>query len=116
MTPPMLGAQLGCNCTPPGPCGGGGADCANGFACAAIPPSGTCLAIPCGDGSAAYPTCNESCVSGAVCQPFKLGDFTTCLCAVPAPCDTACGGYTCTGGDVCTVDTAPSVTCSCGPP
>jgi len=63
-----------------------------------------------------YPTCGGTCVSGAACQPFKLGEFTTCLCAIPAPCDSACGGYACAGGDVCAVDIDPPASCSCGAP
>jgi hypothetical protein len=114
ITPPSLGAVLGCTCAPPGPCGAGGDDCGNGFACAAVPPMPFCVPIYCSGGD--YPSCGGSCVSGAACQPFKLGEFTTCLCAVPAPCDSACGGYTCAGGDVCTVDIGPPASCGCGAP
>ena len=111
---PVFGSPLGCDCAPPGPCGSGGVDCANGFACTPLNPSAFCAPIECG-GSPEYPVCGGTCVSGAACQPFKFeSGFTTCLCAVPAPCDTACGGYTCGGGDVCIMDT--STNCSCGAP
>lgn len=114
---PIFGGILGCDCAPPGPCGAGGADCANGFACSPMNPMAICTPIECG-GSPTYPTCGGTCVSGAACQPFKLdgSGFTTCLCAIPAPCDAGCGGYTCAGGDVCTVQTEPTVSCACGAP
>jgi hypothetical protein len=113
---PIFGGTLGCDCAPPGPCGQGGADCPNGFACSPLNPSAICSPIECG-GSPAYPTCGGTCVTGAACQPFKLdaSGFTACVCAIPAPCDASCGGYACAGGEVCTVQTSPS-SCSCGAP
>jgi hypothetical protein len=103
---PIFGGGLGCVCAPPGgQCGSGGVDCPNGYACAAIPLStGQCVPITCGG---PYPTCGGECVSGAVCQPLKavVGPdpvLEECLCALPAPCDAACGGYTCASGEVCT--------------
>jgi len=115
---PIFGGYLGCECRSPGPCGFGGADCPNGFACAAMNPRASCTPIDCG-GNPAYPTCGGSCVSGAACQAVKVGPTspsTFCLCAIPAPCDVACGsGYACPSGDVCTVDNS-SLSCSCGAP
>ena len=114
--PPTQGGSLGCTCAAPGPCGQGGLDCGNGFVCFIFPPQPSCSPIPCG-GDHSYPTCGGTCVSGAVCQPFKTDSgFATCLCALPAACDTACGGYTCATGEVCTAQTSPSLSCSCGAP
>lgn len=110
-----LGGQLGCACAPPGPCGGGGAECPNGFACTPVPPTPTCVPISC-FGTAEYPACGGTCVSGATCQPLQIGSFTTCLCAISAPCDAACGGYTCASGEVCEASTEPPFGCSCGLP
>ncbi|HEY2389489.1 MAG TPA: hypothetical protein VGK30_21245 [Candidatus Binatia bacterium] len=113
---PVLGGALGCGCELPGECGQGGADCPSGFACGIIPP-GTylCAPIHCG-GSAVYPTCGGTCVSGAGCQPVKIdaASYTDCVCAVPASCDAGCGGLTCGSGDVCTI--ASDGTCGCGAP
>jgi hypothetical protein len=114
---PIFGGLPSCTCAPPGDCGAGGVDCPNGFGCAVIPPSTIfCAPVPCFGSNVEYPTCGGTCVSGAECQPYKLGEYETCLCAIPAPCDSACGGYTCAGGDVCTTATGPSATCSCEAP
>ncbi len=114
---PAFGGQLGCGCASPGPCGQGGVECPNGFACALIPP-GTylCAPVACG-GNPTYPTCGGMCVSGATCQAVKLPEFsyTQCVCAIPGPCDTGCGGLTCGAGEVCNLDTA-TTTCGCGAP
>jgi hypothetical protein len=113
---PPFGGGLGCGCAGPGDCGSGGVACPNGFACALMPPTPSCTPISC---EGTYPTCGGTCGSGGECQPLKVEsspDLTICVCAVPAPCDAACGGYTCTGGDVCTVETQPSTSCSCGAP
>ena len=116
--PPIFGGALGCNCAGPGDCGAGGVDCPNGFACALMPPNPSCTPIPCGG---TYPTCGGTCGSGGECQAFKAESppnpaLTLCVCAVPAPCDAGCGGYTCGIGEVCTVQTQPSTSCSCGSP
>jgi hypothetical protein len=114
---PIFGGGLGCSCNPPGPCGKGGADCPNGFACSPMNPQAICAPIECFGTATTYPTCGGTCVSGALCQPLKTDSgFTTCLCALPAPCDAACGGYTCATGEVCTAQVSPSLSCSCGAP
>jgi hypothetical protein len=116
---PVFGGTLGCFCTPPGLCGQGGGDCPNGFACGFIPPGPTpqCAPVYCG-GSPSYPTCGGTCVTGAECQPFTAPSFSIqfCLCAVPAPCDTGCGGYSCPGGQVCAVDDTMFSSCGCVTP
>ena len=113
LLPPSQGAALGCGCAA-GDCGAGGIDCPNGFVCALMPPNPSCIPLACGG---TYPTCGGACGSGGECQAIKTDTgLMTCVCAVPAPCDAACGGYTCAGGDVCTVQTEPSTSCSCGAP
>ena len=112
------GTEVGCSCAAPGPCGQGGLDCGNGFLCAIVPPSPSCLPIACG-GDPTYPTCGGTCVSGAACQALKIdagGGIELCVCAVPAACDSACGGYTCPSGEVCIAQNEPSLSCSCGAP
>jgi hypothetical protein len=113
---PILGGQLGCACTVQGPCGQGGADCPNGFACGILPPGpAQCFPVACGGGS--YPTCGGTCVQGAECQAVHVptASVNLCVCALPAPCDASCGGYSCSAGEVCTIDTQGHV-CACAAP
>ncbi len=109
-----FGGGVGCLCATPGQCGSGGADCPNGYFCAVIPQTSEFLCLPIGcDDNPVYPTCGGTCISGAACQPVKSGSATLCVCAVPAPCDTSCGGGTCPAGEVCQQDTAA---CTCSAP
>jgi hypothetical protein len=85
----------GCQCGPPGPCGGGGDDCPAGFVCATGEFT-MCVPVFCPPGG---------CGPGFACQPIRVEGVseTWWVCApVGLPCDTACGGLTCPVGEVCT--------------
>ena len=112
---PIFGGTIGCSCVPPGNCGAGGGECANGFVCAHFPLSGTltCVPISCGG---TYPTCGGGpCGDGGTCDAIKITGtpITFCACAVPGSCDSSCGGYTCAPGQVCSVAVGTPDTCSC---
>lgn len=78
---PVFGSRLGCDCGPPDPCGSGGIDCPNGFACGYLPPRTTCLPIMCG----LYPACGVGpCRDGGTCTTQPLGgDSGVCVCQAP---------------------------------
>jgi hypothetical protein len=113
---PEAGGQVGCFCAPPGQCGQGGIGCPNGFVCAALPPGGPqCFPIFCGT----YPQCGGGCPSGSECVGI-VGDsgassFGICTCALPGSCDSTCGAYDCSSGEVCHLDTGAD-TCGCALP
>jgi hypothetical protein len=115
--PASLGGNQ-CACVPPEPCGGTTPGvCPPGSACALLPPGPTffCAPLEC-SGGADFPACGGSCAAGLECRALQVeavGDGF-CVCAPAAPCDSACGGYDCAPGDVCTRDLAG--TCSCGAP
>lgn len=94
--PPAIGG-IACDCLAPG------ATCSNGFAFGGFPLEGipfACYPIPC--------SCGAACGDGGVCSPFTLvgTGFSSCLCAVPAPCTTGTDGYVCPEGEVCSAGPA----------
>jgi hypothetical protein len=114
-SPPALGGQPFCDCTPPGLCGSSGGECPNGLGCAQLEGSPICAPIPC-SGTAAFPVCGGPCGDGGAgeCDAIRLeGVFESCLCAESAPC--GAGGYQCPAGMVCSSEPA-SGTAQCEAP
>src|SRR5262249_57444605 len=93
----------------------GGVGCASGFVGAIIDLLGPqCIPTFC-DNATSFPACGGTCPAGLTCTPLRsYGDAEYCICADGGiGCDSACGGFVCAGGEVCSVDTQGQ--CGCTP-
>jgi hypothetical protein len=88
-------------------------ECCPGYVASPLAPGYfLCLPEPTCD-AAPFPECGGSCPPGefSQCVPVVIdGNFTTCACGPPGPCDGTCDGSECPAGEACDPGT-----CSCVP-